>query len=141
MAWYRLALLTIAFAVLETVLAGSTRSRNDDEFNFSRQPVPDPFRLGDRYPDRDEVVICRPITSYIRRDSVRFTNELVLNSHRRIKFKDADARLMSSRLQTRLNGLRRVFGGRFTVLKSWTDYPDPEISDIRSLHFEGLYFQ
>ena len=109
--------------------------------DFSTAEVPDPFRVGDFYPPRPEVEVCRPISDYIDRNSARFTNELVTNTNGDISFSTPDSRIMSSRMQSRLNNLatlyRRETGRRMTVLRAWTQFPDPEVSDDMSLHYEG----
>ena len=107
------------------------------QVDFSQQPIPDPFELGDRYPDREENDVCRAIVTHIDRNSARFTNELVLNTHPDIDFFDSDARQMSSRMQTRLDRLKELYNKPFTVLKAWTQYPDEEVENITSLHYEG----
>ena len=123
-----LAALAASLAALQVIAA---------QFDYSQQPIPDPFQLGDRYPDREEVEVCRPIVDHIDRNSARFTNELVLNTNPSITFSNNDARLMTSRMQTRLDRLRQLYTRGFTVLKAWTQYPDPEVADIASLHYEG----
>lgn len=108
-------------------------------FDFSGHPIPDTFRLGDRYPDREEMDVCRPIFNHIDRNSVRFRNELVLDNSS-MTFDNADARWMTSRMYSRLNRLRQLYTGGFTVLKAWTQYPDSEVQDLASLHYEGEIF-
>ena len=99
--------------------------------------IPDPFKLGNSYPDRKEADVCRPIFYHIERDSARFKNELVKNVNPNILFSTNDAHLMSSRMQMRLDRLRQLYTGDFTVLKAWTQYPDSEVQDSGSLHYEG----
>ena len=109
--------------------------------DFSTAEVPDPFRVGDIYPPRPEVEVCRPIRDYIDRNSIRFTNELVTNTNRDITFSTSDSRIMSSRMQSRLNSLATLYrqqtGRRMTVLRAWRQFPDPQITDNMSLHYEG----
>lgn len=106
-------------------------------FDYSEQPIPYPFRLHDRYPNREETDVCRPIFDHIQRNSARFTNELVLSTNPHIAFASVDARRMTSRMQTRLDRLSQLYIGDFTVLKAWTQYPDREVKDSASLHYEG----
>ena len=118
------------------VLLSSVRSQQD----FSTAQVPDPFRVDDFYPPRPEVDVCRPIRDYIDRNSVRFTNELVTNTNPDIIFSTADSRIMSSRMQSRLNRLATLYqeatGRRMTVLRAWVPFPSG-LSDDMSLHYEG----
>lgn len=102
---------------------------------FEVEPVPDPFQLSSRYPDRDEVEVCRAISDHIDQGTRRFTSELVTYSNSEIRF-SSDARIMSSRMQTRLNRLAALYG-TFRIQKAWTQFPDPEVDDDRSLHYEG----
>lgn len=114
---------------------------SSEDFQYSRGPVPDQFRLLDRYPDRSEESQCRPIRLRIERDSRRYRRDLVFNANPDIMFADSDSRLMTSRLQSRLNALselyRREYGLSFRVLKAWTEEADPEVTDPLSLHYEG----
>ena len=109
--------------------------------DFTTAEVPDPFRVNDFYPPRPEVEVCRPIRDYIDRNSARFTNELVTNTNADITFSTADSRIMSSRMQSRLNSLATLYrqqtGRRMTVLRAWTQFPDSQVSDDKSLHYEG----
>ena len=108
--------------------------------DFSTGEIPDPFMLGNRYPDREEEQVCRSISDHIERGSVRFTNELVTNTNSRINFETADSRVMTSRMQTRLDRVANLYSRSFTVQKAWTEFPDPDFpNNNRSLHFEGLY--
>lgn len=111
--------------------------------DFSIAQVPDPFRVGDMYPPRSEVEVCRPIQDYIHRSSARYDSQLVTNTNGDIIFDTADSRIMSSRLQSRLNTLaasyKRRFDRKMTVLKAWTPFPDPDLNDDYSLHYEGEY--
>lgn len=110
--------------------------------DFSVAQVPDPFRVGDMYPPRSEVDVCRPIQDYIDRSSARYDSQLVTNTNGDIIFDTADSRIMSSRLQSRLNTLatsyKSQFGRKMTVLKAWTPFPDSDLAgDDLSLHYEG----
>ena len=123
----------LLFAAVTLLLLQWGRAQQD----FTVEPVPNPFTLGDRYPDREEEEVCRAIRDYIDRNSVRFTTELVTNVDSQIDFGTADARIMTSRMQTRVNRLATLYGQRFTVLKAWTEFPDPDLTNERSLHYEG----
>lgn len=120
------------------VPATARHRHTTSNFDYSGQPIPDPFRLGDRYPDREEMDVCRPIFDHIDRNSVRFRNELVLDNSS-MTFADVDA-WMTSRMYSRLNRLRQLYTRGFTVLKAWTQYPDSEVHDRASLHYEGEIF-
>ena len=119
--------------LLFTALLQWGRAQQD----FTVEPVPNPFTLGDRYPDREEEEVCRTVRDYIVRNSVRFTTELVTNVNSQIDFGTSDARIMTSRMQTRVNRLATLYGQRFTVLKAWTEFPDSDLTNERSLHYEG----
>lgn len=131
-----------AFAVL-LLLVSAASSQQD----FSTGQVPT-FTVGVFYPGRSsnplqaEVETCRAITDRIERNSARFNTELVTNTNNGINFANADSRLMSSRMQSRLDDLAQVynarFGQRMTVLKAWTPYPDSQLGgETESLHYEG----
>ena len=110
--------------------------------DFSVAQVPNPFRVDDMYPPRSEIDVCRPIQDYIDRSSARYDSQLVTNTNADIIFDTDDSRIMSSRLQSRLNTLaasyKREFGRKMTVLKAWTPFPDPDLAgDDLSLHYEG----
>ena len=120
-----------AFAILFPVVIAQSN------FDYSQQPIPIPFLQGNSYPNRPETDVCRPIFNHVLRNSARFTNELVFNTNPHIKFATTDSRRMTSRMQTRLDRLREIYSGGFTVLKTWTQYPDSEVPDPSSLHYEG----
>ena len=130
-----LQLLCAAFLALASVTV--VQGQQD----FTTAQVPNPFRVGDFYPPRPEVEVCRPIRDYIDRNSVRFNNELVTNTNPDITFSTSDSRIMSSRMQSRLNSLASLYGQqtgrRMTVRRAWTQFPNAEISDDKSLHYEG----
>ena len=116
--------------------------------DFTTLQVPD-FAEGVFYPGQSniaaiaEVQTCRSITDRIDRNTARFNNELVTNTNNMILFSDADSRIMSSRMQSRLDTLAEVywnqFGRRMTILKAWTPFPDPDLtSEPVSLHYEGM---
>ena len=130
-----LQLLCAAFLVLASVTV--VQGQQD----FTTAQVPNPFRVGDFYPPRPEAEVCRPIRDYIDRNSARFNNELVTNTNPDITFSMSDSRIMSSRMQSRLNSLASLYGQqtgrRMTVQRAWTQFPNAEISDDKSLHYEG----
>ena len=128
-------LIVTVLAVL-WVPATARHRQTTSNFDYSGQPIPNPFRLGDSYPDREEMDVCRPIFDHIDRNSVRFRNELVLDN----SSMTFDERWMTSRMYSRLNRLRQLYTGGFTVLKAWTQYPDSEVHDPTSLHYEGEIF-
>ena len=125
--------LLLAASVLVSVVQGQQ--------DFTTAEVPNPFRVGDFYPPRPEEEVCRPIRDYIDRNSARFTNELVTNTNADITFSTLDSRIMSSRMQSRLNSLASLYkertGRRMTVLRAWTQFPSAQINDDKSLHYEG----
>lgn len=130
-------------ALLPALLLGwfhATGASNED-FQYSKGPVPDQFRLLDRYPDRSEESQCRPIRLRIERNSRRYLRDLVFNANPDIIFANSDAHLMTSRLQSRLNELsdlyRREYGLSLRVVKAWTEEADLEVTDPLSLHYEG----
>ena len=131
------------FALLPALLLGwlHVTAASSEDFQYSLGPVPDQFRLLDRYPDRSEESQCRPIRLRIERDSRRYRRDLVFNANPDIMFVDSDARLMTSRLQSRLNALsdlyRREYGLGLRVVKAWTEEADAEVTDPLSLHYEG----
>ena len=132
-----LCLLTLLLTLL-------TSSDAQQDFR-STAPIPNPFHRGNMYPPRSEIQVCRPIQDYISRGSQRFDTQLVTNSNPDITFATADSRIMSSRLQSRLNRLASNFysGSNsyppMRVLKAWTPFPDPDLAgDDGSLHYEGI---
>lgn len=119
----------------------------DAQQDFTTAQVPT-FSRGVFYPARfpvaleAEVATCRAITDRIDRDSARFNSELVTNTNNGIHFSTADSRLMSSRMQSRLDDLAEAYfadsGRRVTVVKAWTPFPDRDLSaEDESLHYEG----
>ena len=106
---------------------------------FDKGTFPSSLTVGMKYPNLPETTVCRRLQSYIHRGSDRYRTELVTNSDLTINFANSDARLMSSRMQSKLGLLRKMFTGNFTVTKAWTQFPDPELSDPGSLHYDGRY--
>jgi len=116
--------------------------------DFTTLQVPD-FDVGVFYPGRSssareaEVETCRAITDRIKRNSARFNNELVTNFNSEITFNTDDSRVMTSRMQSRLDALASAYfaetGRRMTILKAWTPFPDLDLSmNNESLHYEGM---
>lgn len=111
------------------------------EFEFQQDSVPNPFKLGDRYPNRDEFEECRPIKVQLTRTSNRFSATITRNTYENLNFVTADAALMTSRLKSRLDILADLYRQRFTgKLKVLLTYAEPGNSQItinNSLHYEG----
>ena len=114
--------------------------------DFTRAQIP-AFRVGIFYPARSnnvreaEIMTCGAITDRITRNSARFNKELVTNTNRDINFPLADTRIMTSRMQSRLDYLAsayyRTYSRKMTVTKAWTPFPDSQLRDDNSLHYEG----
>lgn len=116
-------------------------SQNDEQYLYSKGEVPTYFRLNQSYPNRREADVCRPIRLRIDRDSALFRTELVVADTLHATFASADARVMTSRMSSRLGALASLYArltrSRLNVLKVWTPYPDPGVTDLLSLHYEG----
>ena len=116
--------------------------QSDDDFIFSKGPVPNRFIRGQRYPDRDEEVECQPIRLRVARGSKTF-QQLITYAGSKILFKTQNSRIMSSRLHAKLTELSNLYFQQFRVklyvLKAWTEYNDYEVTE-RSLHYEGLHY-
>ena len=108
---------------------------------FQQEPVPDPFVLGDRYPNRDEFDECRPIQLQLKRTSSKFSATIAQNTNPDINFATADASLMTSRLKSRLDILaalyKEQFGVKLNVLLTYAESDNPQVTTNDSLHFEG----
>ena len=108
---------------------------------FQQDPVPDPFELDDRYPNRDEFEECRPIKLQLERTSSRFSATITQNTNPDLNFANADASLMTSRLKSRLDILANLytqqFGGKLNVLLTYAEADNPLVTTNDSLHFEG----
>ena len=88
----------------------STQQDDDDDLEvFQQEPVPDPFELGDRYPDRDEEVEVRPIKLRLQRTSRRFSETIIRNTNNDLSYANDDARFMTSRLKSRLDTLGELY--------------------------------
>ena len=109
---------------------------------FQQDPVPDPFELGDRYPNRDEFEECRPIKLQLERTSSRFSATITQNTNPELNFANADASLMTSRLKSRLDILADLytdqFGGKLNVLLTYAEAGNPLVTTNDSLHYEGM---
>ena len=130
----------VVACLLFPMFVGAQRTGNSGNYLYTRQPVPSVFRVNQSYPSRGETDQCRPIRLRITRNSRLYITELVTNANRNIRFVTADARLMTSRMQSKLDALAKAFrpwyGYRLTVLQSWTEY-SPNDTDPHSLHYEG----
>ena len=116
--------------------------------DFTQAQIPT-FSVGIFFPTRSlnaeqtEQAVCRAIVDHIDRDTPRFRSELVSNTNSRITFQTADSRLMSSRMQSRLDMLEGLFRSatknsrRMTIQKAWTPFPDSQLTSDTSLHYEG----
>ncbi len=109
---------------------------------FQQDPVPDPFVLGNRYPNRDEFEECRPIKLQLERTSSRFSAAITQNTNPELNFANADASLMTSRLKSRLDILADLytaeFGGKLNVLLTYAEAGNPLVTTNDSLHYEGI---
>ena len=128
--------LTVWVILLATSCGGSN---NIDDYQYSKGPIPDNFRVGESYPDRTEDQSCRPIQIHIERGSRRY-NDLVTYTKDNVWFPTDNSRKMSLRLHSHLSDLAdayyKQYGVKLAVEKAWTEYPDDEVPDT-SLHYEG----
>ena len=120
----------------------STQQDDDDLEVFQQEPVPDPFELGDRYPDRDEVVEVRPIKLRLKRTSRRFSETIIRNINDDLSYANDDARLMTSRLKSRLDILGELYEDEYRrqklqVVLTYAEEGNPDVIDPNSLHYEG----
>lgn len=126
-----------ACTLLLLISCGGSSDEND--YQYSKGPIPSSFSVGQSYPDRTEDQSCRPIQIRIKRGSKRY-NELVTYTKDNVWFSTADSRIMSARLHSQLSELADayyyLYGVKLLVQKSWTEYQDHEISET-SLHYEG----
>lgn len=117
------------------------QAQGDSTFQYTRGPVPVVFQMNESYPARNETDECRPIRLRIQRNSRLFRTLVVNTNSARINFTHPDTRIMTSRLQTRLNALAELYYQQYrvkiTVTKSWTEYGDGDVDDPQSLHYEG----
>ena len=131
-------LLLLQYLLLDSFV----ESQQSSEFEFRQDSVPDPFMLGDRYPNRDEFDECRPIKLQLERTSSRFTATITENTNRDLNFLNLDASLMTSRLKSRLDILADLytdqFGGKLNVLLTYAEADNPQVTTNDSLHFEGI---
>jgi len=109
---------------------------------FRQDPVPNPFKINDRYPNRDEFEECRPIKLQLGRTSARFAATIIHNMNDDIDFANDDASLMTSRLKSRLDILASLyksnFGEKLKVLLTYAEADNPDVARNNSLHFEGI---
>lgn len=119
------------------------KADDEDALRYSRGPIPRFFQLNQSYPNRSEAEECRPIRLRIERNSRRYRRELLVNTNPNIIYANSDARVMTSRMQTRLNELAGLyyseFSVRITVLKAWAPEEDTDVDDPHSLHYEGTW--
>ena len=110
---------------------------------FQQDLVPDPFVLGDRYPNRTEFDECRPIQLQLKRTSSKFNATITQNANPDLNFATADASLMTPRQKLHLDILadlyHQKFGGKLNVLLSYADANNSQVTTNDSLHFEGLW--
>ena len=141
----RLPWLSLSIAAIGALICvfGCThvQAQSGTTYQYTRGPVPAEFHMNDSYPARNETDECRPIRLRIQRNSRLFRSLVVNTNTARINFIHSDARIMTSRLQTRLNALAELYYQQFrlriTVTKSWTEYGDGDVDDPQSLHYEG----
>lgn len=119
-----------------------TLQQDDDLQVFQQEPVPDPFTLGDRYPNRNETVEVRPIKLRLRRTSRRFSETIIRNTNNDLDYANDDARLMTSRLKSRLDRLGELYEDKYRrqrlrVLLTYAEENNPSVTDPKSLHYEG----
>jgi len=134
--------LLLPWLLFPSLLILGTQQANVESSNmYTRDPIPWVFQLGQSYPNREETAQCRPIRLKITRNSRLYITELVNNTSQNIQFQTADARLMTSRMKTKLNSLADIFKAKYDskllVLQSWTDSSNATGSD--SLHNEGEF--
>lgn len=114
---------------------------DDDLEVFQQEPLPDPFELGDRYPDRDETVEVRPIKLRLKRTSNRFSETIIRNTNNDLAYDNEDARLMTARLKSRLDALGELYEDEYdrklVVLLTYAEESNPDVTDPASLHYEG----
>ena len=121
----------------------STQQDDDDDLEvFQQEPVPDPFELGDRYPDRDEEVEVRPIKLRLQRTSRRFSETIIRNTNNDLSYANDDARFMTSRLKSRLDTLGELYEDEYRrqkleVILTYAEEGNPDVTDPNSLHYEG----
>lgn len=135
--------LTQAVLFITIIRLSISQSTSGGDFLHNRGPVPSVFQVGTRYPDRNETEECRPIRLRVVRNSRLYRTQLVTNTNPQIIFHSADARVMTARVQARLNALAasyyQHYQARITVLRSWSEFSvnDTSIGDPNSLHYEG----
>jgi len=124
------------------VLLSTQQSGSGDLHVFQQESVPNPFNLGDRYPDRDEVAEVRLIKLRLKRTSRRFSNTIIRNTNNDLSYVNDDARLMTSRLKSHLDRLgelykRRYGGQKLVVILTYVEEGNSAVTNPNSLHYEG----
>ena len=135
-------IFVLCMCTLHSLSNAQASSSSSDDFVYRRGPIPDVFSQGTRYPDRNETDECRPIRLRVVRSSRLYTSQLVTNVNPMIIFHSADARIMTRRMQARLNALaasyHRHYHAMITVRRAWSEYSaNDTIGDPTSLHYEG----
>lgn len=135
-------LFIAALCTLHSLSSAQASTSGGGGFVYSRGPVPDVFYQGTRYPDRNETEECRPIRLHVVRSSRLYTAQLVTNVNPNIIFHSTNARIMTGRMQARLNALAASYHlhyyARITVVRAWSEYSaNDSIGDPNSLHYEG----
>lgn len=134
--------VVLALVLIKLIHLSSSQSP-EGSFIRSRGPVPSVFHVGSRYPDRNETEECRPIRLRVVRNSRLYRTQLVTNTNPQLHFETADARVMTRRVQARLNALAasyyRRYAARITVQRAWSEFSisNDSIGDPNSLHYEG----
>lgn len=134
-------LLQLLLLILSCEVLISMQQSNNLQV-FQQEPVPNPFKLGDRYPNRDEDVEVRPIKLRLKRTSRRFSETIIRNTNNDLSYANNDARLMTSRLKSRLDTLGELYedeyrGQKLQVLLTYAEENNPDVTDTTSLHYEG----
>lgn len=134
-------LLQLLLLILSCEVLISMQQSNNLQV-FQQEPVPNPFKLGDRYPNRDEDVEVRPIKLRLKRTSRRFSETIIRNTNNDLSYANDDARLMTSRLKSRLDTLGELYedeyrGQKLQVLLTYAEENNPDVTDTTSLHYEG----
>lgn len=141
--WRANSLQLYLLIILSCGVLFSTQQGNEDLPVFQQEPLPDPFRLGDRYPNRDEVVEVRPIKLRLQRTSRRFSETIIRNTNNDLSYVNDDARLMTSRLKSRLDILGELYEDRYrreklVVILTYAEEGNSAVSNPNSLHYEGI---
>ena len=136
-------LLLLHLLIILSCGALLSKQQDDDDLEvFQQEPVPDPFELGDRYPDRDEEVEVRPIKLRLQRTSRRFSETIIRNTNNDLSYANEDARFMTSRLKSRLDTLGELYEDEYRrqkleVILTYAEEGNPDVTKPNSLHYEG----